>query len=262
MTRRTAWTVAALVAGMFWVACGQGIYTYDRLADGSAGPVDLSSDVGTPSDALAPDGPIADASDGRVTVAEGPLVEPPGVEPPGAEPPGAEPPGAEPPVQDASPDATAIVEAGNPSTTVTVDWQGGEVALGDGRLVIPKDVLANPDQITLTQLSADGSLPGYGGALGPVFSITKREVFQRPARFELKITLDPTIPVARLTLAYIDPNAHLWLIIPDSTYDSSTGILSAVVNEFSGTWIVGPLLRCNAPGECGSPTACQGGVCQ
>lgn len=160
-----------------------------------------------------------------------------------------------------SPDLSPI-DAGNPSVTATIDWRGGEIVAGDARLIIPKDVLGSADQITLTQVSADGVLPGYRGAVGPVFVISKNAVFQRPARFELTLTPDPSIPASRLALAYIDPKARLWLILSDSAYDSSTGVISAPVNEFSSSWTVGLVLRCNAPGECGTATECQGGVCQ
>ncbi len=168
-----------------------------------------------------------------------------------------------PPTTDATTFADlASLDGAEPSTTVTLDWQGGEIVAGDARLIIPKDVLAGADEITLAQVSADGTLPGYGGAVGPVFSITKSAVFQRQARFELKLAPDPSLPASRLALAYIDPKAHLWLILSDTAYDASTGVLSTAVNEFASPWIVGPVLRCNAPGECSSGTTCQGGVCQ
>jgi hypothetical protein len=168
-----------------------------------------------------------------------------------------------PPTADAVADAIGPpLDGSQPSTTVTVDWQGGDIVTGDARLIIPKDVLASADDITLAQVSADGTLPGYRGAVGPVFTISKSAVFQRQARFELKLTPDPSMPVSRLALAYIDPKAHLWLILSDSSYDASTGLLSAVVNEFSSPWTVGPVLRCNSLAECGSGTTCQGGVCQ
>ncbi len=206
--------MAAVMAGSLCVACGPGIYTYNRFPD-------------------------AGGDDGRNAE---PLVFP---------------------TDDATPgDASADLVGPNPSTTATVDWQGGDVVAGDGRLVIPKDVLATADAITVTQLSADGTLPGYRGAVGPVFSISKSAVFQRPASFELRLTPDPSIPVSRLALAYIDPNARLWLILSGSSYDANTGVISGVVNEFSSPWIVGPVLRCNAPGECGTTAECQGGVCQ
>jgi hypothetical protein len=111
-------------------------------------------------------------------------------------------------------------------------------------------------------VSADGTLPGYRGAVGPVFSISKTAVFQRPARFELKLAPDSSIPVSRLALAYIDPQARLWIILADSSYDPDTEVLSALINEFSSPWTIAPVLRCNSLAECGSATTCQGGVCQ
>jgi hypothetical protein len=220
---------AAAMAGWLWVSCGKGIYTYPRFRGDDAGPESKPS----------PDSRPANGRDAYP-------AEPQTVTPP-----------------DATTDLSSPPpDVGTPSATATIDWQGGEVVAGDGRLVIPKDVLASEDLITLTQVSADGTLPGYRGAVGPVFSISKTAVFQRPARFELKLAPDSSIPVSRLALAYIDPQARLWIILADSSYDSSAEVISAVVNEFSSPWTIAPVLRCNSPAECDSTTACQGGVCQ
>jgi hypothetical protein len=246
-------------------ACGKGLFTTrplverndggtgsDRPADravdvplvrdGSEGPaVDVYADQGIPLDSAGPDG----------TGPDGPADAP-------------------------APDAPAPDGPG-PGSTVTriIDSPGGDVPLADARfsatVSVPRNAFAQPTIVTLTLISADGSLGDQPGAIGPIFSLSKTDALlrpatlQKPAVFELRFApVDTSIPAGRVALAYLDTqsNPNLWIVVSGSSYDATTGVLTGSVFEFSETRLFAPVLSCLTGQACPDPETCGGGACQ
>ena len=240
-------------------ACGNGLFTLGRVGhDGDAN--------GDAADVIAPrpDGNVVDVvppkPDGRVVD-----VVPP------------QPDGPVLPVFDASsdqqvlPDSAADAIGPGASRTGIIDSPGGQVPLGNATLVVPRNAFAQPTTVTLTLLSSDGTLAGYPGAIGPIFSLSKTDALgqpvtlQKPATFELNFTpADTSIPAARVALAYWDTqsNPNLWIAIVGSSYDPGAGVVTGSVFEFAGTRLFAPVESCLTGQTCPDPKACAGGACQ
>jgi hypothetical protein len=241
-------------------ACGKGLFTARPL------PVD-TGDGGTgadgPADRVIPPGP--DGSD--LPAFE--VYRDQGLPGDSAGPDGA---GPEVPAPDApTPDAPTP----GSTATQTIDSPGGDVTLGDATfsatVTVPRNAFAQPSIVTLTLISADGSLADQPGAIGPVFSLSKTDALQRPvtlqkpATFDLKFTpVDTTIPAGRVVLAYLDTqsNPNLWIAISTSSYDATTDVLTGSVFEFSEPRLFAPVASCLTGQVCPDPETCGGGACQ
>jgi hypothetical protein len=245
-----AWIIVAASA------CGKGLFTNrplvepkdggtgsDRPADravdippvrdGSDGPVvDLLPDQGIPSDVAAPDVTVSD-----VAAPDGP-----------------------------GPGSTA---------TLTIDSPGGAVILGNATsgatVSVPRNAFAQPTLVTLTLISADGSLGDQPGAIGPIFSLSKTDALlrpatlQKPAVFDLRFTpVDTSIPAGRVALAYLNTlsNPNLWIVVSGSSYDATTGVLTGSVFEFSETRLFAPVESCLTGQACPDPETCAADACQ
>jgi hypothetical protein len=214
--------------------CGQGLFTSNafRSTDGDAGPDSAIDGPGGGRDVLvspdrqaAPDQPVS--SDTQTT--QDALV-----------------PGA--------------------STTQEVDYNGKLVTLGDAILDVPKGAFPTgaPNVVALTLESNDGTLPGYAGAIGPIYSITKTTAQWNSVTLRIRFTLNPSIPLDRVALAYQDTLAHLWILM-NASYDAAAGMVSGTVVDFSGTRLFAPVESCiesQDAGTCPGPFKCQGGACQ
>ena len=232
--------------------CGRGLF--------APGPVvDASGDSGTSVDAM--DG-VAPETDGHA-----PDVVPPYTDGPIL------------PVLDAYPDqqivpdGTADAIGPGSSITVQIDSPGGDVPLGDATLIVPRGAFAQKTNVTLTLVGDDGTLADHPGAIGPIFSLSKTDALlgvevtlQQPATFQLRFTpADASIPAQRVALAYLDTqsNPNLWIaIIPDSSYDARTGVLTGNVFDFSGTRLFAPVESCLTGQACPDPETCGGQACQ
>jgi hypothetical protein len=174
------------------------------------------------------------------------------------------------PVRSDAPDAQATLDALVPgaSTTQQVDYDGKLVTLGDAALDVPKGAFPSgaPNAVTLTLESTDGSLPGYAGAIGPIYSITKATAQWNAVTLRIRFTPSPSIPLNRVALAYQDTLARIWIYIPRSSYDTATGTVSGTVTDFSGTRLFAPVESCDETLEAGTACPgtlkCQGGACQ
>ncbi len=164
-----------------------------------------------------------------------------------------------------------MVLARGPAEQETSTLPAATSALGDATLIVPRDAFAQPTTVTLTLISSDGTLAGYPGAIGPIFSLSKTDALgqpatlQKPATFELNFApADASIPAERVALAYFDTqsNPNLWIAIADSSYDSGTGVLTGSVFEFSETRLFAPVESCLAGQACPDPETCAGGACQ
>jgi hypothetical protein len=247
-------TQVALAACMTLVAsaCGQGLFTTSPLVE--------TSDGGTGDDGVV----VPPVPDGSGAFDAFPNQEIPldGAAPDGAAPDGVAPDGA-------TPDGLAP----GSSRTQIVDSPGGDVTLGNATLsatvAVPRNAFAQPTIVTLTLISEDGG--EYPGSIGPIFSLSKTDALlrpvtlQKPATFNLSFTpADASIPAQRVALAYYDTqsNPNLWIAITGSSYDSSTGVLTGSVFEFSETRLFAPVESCLTGQACSAPETCQGGACQ
>jgi hypothetical protein len=242
-------------------ACGNGLFTLGRVDDGgSDGRASIdAADVVPPQT----DGHVVDVvtpqTDGHVVDVAPPQTDGPV------------------PVFDASidqqvlPDSAADAIGPGASRTEIIDSPGGQVSLGNATLVVPRNAFAQPTTVTLTLISSDGTLAGYPGAIGPIFSVSKTDALgqpvtlQKPATFELNFTpADTSIPAARVALAYWDTqsNPNLWIAIVGSSYDPGSGVVTGSVFEFAGTRLFAPVESCLTGQTCPDPEACAGGACQ
>jgi hypothetical protein len=268
---------AALAVCMTLAAsnCGQGLFAPEPVVDASGDggtSVDAMDGVAPETDGRAPDG-VALEADGRA-----PDGFPPGTD--GHAPDGVLPVTDVPilPVLDAYPDqqivpdSTADAIGPGSSITASIDFPGGDVSLGNATLTVPRGTFAQKTFVTLTLISDDGTLADHPGAIGPIFSLSKTDALgrdvtlQQPAIFNLNFTpTDASIPAQRVVLAYLDTqsNPNLWIaILPDSSYDARTGVLTGSVFEFSGTRLFAPVESCLTGQACPDPETCGGQACQ
>jgi hypothetical protein len=255
-------------------ACGKGLFTHGPLAI-SAG------DGGTNADGTVDAPPSADRA----------LDVPPGADrgldvPPGADRgldvlPGADRvldvfPSADtqvPPISDAPPGADGPSDSATPRPTATaiIDWQGGDVVLGNARLRFPLDSFASPAIVTLTLVSDDGKIEGFPGPIGPIYSVSKTDLQQNPITLQHAATFalsfrpaDASIPEGRVALASLVTASRLWIVVSGSSYNTGTGVVTASVFDFPDAQVLlAPVVSCLISGQpCAAGQTCQGGACQ
>lgn len=243
-------------------ACGKGLFTARPLpvdtGDGGTG-ADGPFDIPLASDG--PESPAVDAYPDQEVASDAPVDGAMDRTPDGE--------------MDRAADGTADVPVPPSSATQIIDFPGSRVTLVNAAfsatLVVPRGAFAQPTIVTLTLISADGSLGDHPGAIGPIFSLSKTDALlrpatlQKPAVFELRFTpVDTSIPAGRVALAYLDTqsNPNLWIVVSGSSYDATTGVLTGSVFEFSETRLFAPVLSCLTGQACPDPETCGGGACQ
>lgn len=255
---------AALAACMALAAstCGHGLFApgpeVDANGDGGAS-IDAADGVPPDTDGRAADG-VSPDTDGRAIDGVPPDADAPVL-----------------PVADAYPDqklsdSTSDGIAARPSITAKVDSPGGTIQLGDATLVVLRGTFPQETFVTLTLISDDGTLADHPGAIGPIFSISKTDALgndvtlQQPMIFNLDFTpASASIPAQRVALAYLNTqsNPNLWIpIVPDSSHDAGSGVLTGIVVDFSGTRLFAPVESCLSGEACPDPETCGGGSCQ
>jgi hypothetical protein len=208
-------------------ACGKGLYTqagHVHQPGGSGGGViDPGSGSGSGSGSSSPDAWVqADSS---------PPLSP-----------------DVPPKFDAYPGSTR--EANYEATTV--------IQYGEATLTIPKGSFPQGGAypVTLSLVSSDEMLPGYGGPIGGIYSISTEATLWSSAILKIHVTPDASISPQRVGMAYVDEEAKAWILIvnPDTTYDSNTGDVTGTVTYFHGKRYFAPVEICARDGQ-------DGGVC-
>ena len=125
--------------------------------------------------------------------------------------------------------------------------------------------------VTLALPNDDAGLAAPGGAIGPVFSLSKTDTQGRDATLQTTATLalafslaDTSIPTQRVKLAYFDTqsNPNLWIAISTSSYAPTARVLTGDVFEFTGTRLFAPVESCLTGQACPGVETCQGGACQ
>ena len=174
--------------------------------------------------------------------------------------------------EDKAPPDSATPDGATPgaSSTEIIDWQGGDVYLGDASLNVPKEAFYQPTNVTLTLVSDDGKLDGYPGPIGPIYSVSKTDAQQRPVALQHAATFklnfrpaDTSIPENRVALAYLDTLARLWIIVSGSSYNAKTAVVTGSVFDFVGTQLLAPIVSCLIGGQtCSGGQTCKGGACQ
>jgi hypothetical protein len=227
-------------------ACGNGLFT--------TSPLVITIDGGSEADGGADVPPNADgAADARPGADGRPSIDAP-----------------------SAPDGPSDSATPGSNWTAIVDWQGGEVDLGDASLIVPKEAFSQPTIVTLTLVSDDGRLDGYPGPIGPIYSVSKADAQQKadaqprpvPLQHAASFTLafrpaDASIPEDRVALAYLDTLARLWIIVSGSSYKAATGLVTGSVFDFSGTQLLAPIVSCLIGGQtCSGGQTCLGGACQ
>lgn len=152
------------------------------------------------------------------------------------------------------------------SAAKSIGPAGDFVKLGPATFTVPGDVFSGKTLVNLTVISVDGSPPPMRpGALGPVFQIAVPPNTQvNDSQFTL-VGAPQSLgyPADRLAIAFYDPNNGKGYWNPYTTkYDGEFDVLWAKLWSYSGTRIVGVLLRCNSNDDCSSPLTCGSGVCQ
>ena len=144
------------------------------------------------------------------------------------------------------------------------------MSLGIATLYVPREAFAQKTDVTLTLISDDGKVADHPGAIGPIFSLSKAAhtdaqqgsaTLQIPATLTLAFTpADTSIPLQRLTLAYLSTvsNPNLWIPISNP----SPGTISGSISEFFGTVWFAPVESCPAGQSCPAPETCKSNVCQ
>jgi hypothetical protein len=257
---------AALAACMTLTAsnCGNGLFTpgleVDANGDGGTSVDAMENGVAPETDVRAADdvplGTDGRAADGVAPDTEGPIL----------------------PVFDAYPDQQLVPDAisdgigPESSKTASIDFPGGDVILGGATLTVPRGTFAQETFVTLALISDDGTLADHPGAIGPIFSLSKTDALgrdvtlQQLATFKLNFTpTDASIPAQRVALAFLNTqsNPNLWItIIPGSSYDARTGVLTGNVFDFSGTRLFAPVESCLTGQACPDPETCGGQACQ
>jgi hypothetical protein len=186
------------------------------------------------------DVPRLDGNDGNVPVDTAPAID------------------ERPPAVDARP----ALEVGA-SATKSIGAFGDKVELGPASYKVPDKAFSGKTAVMLTLISLDGSPDKIRpGAIGPVFQIAIQENRQvNGSSFALAAPRSLGYPADRLAIASYDQYGN-WNPY-ETYYDDQNDSLWATLWPFSGTRIVGVLLRCKSDGECPSPLTCKvSDVCQ
>ena len=181
--------------------------------------------------------------------------------------------GQAPPISDAPPgaDGPSDSAAPRPTATAIIDWQGGDVVLGNARLRFPLDSFASPAIVTLTLVSDDGKIEGFPGPIGPIYSVSKTDLQQSPITLQHAATFtlsfrpaDTSIPEGRVALASLVTASRLWIVVSGSSYNAGTGVVTASVFDFPDAQVLlAPVVSCLISGQpCAAGQTCQGGACQ
>ncbi len=173
------------------------------------------------------------------------------------------------------PDASPRPDVGE-CTSKTQEVSAGSnaiIACGDATLTILKDSIppGGPYPVTVTLVSNDGtlSLPNgegtqeYGGAIGPIYSISVGFLMWEKATLSIHVV--PDASVTRVGLAYVDQNSKIWVKAPGSHYDSN--MVTGTVNNPTGVLYFAPVEFCTTEGQdggtCHLPNLrCKGEACQ
>jgi hypothetical protein len=159
-----------------------------------------------------------------------------------------------------------------PGSEITKNVSGEtrtEILLGGATLTFLKGTFPpEPHPVTLSLVSNDGTppRPGYGGAIGPVFSITTDFNLWDGATLKIRFTPDPAIPPSRIGLAYVDLASKVWVLITTpipSSYDANTNEVTGTVAGFSGMRYFAPVEICGQDaGACHLFPNCKAEACQ
>ena len=154
---------------------------------------------------------------------------------------------------------------GGAQVTKTITSDGGDVVLGQARLVIGPGTFAAPTQVTLRRIPAIA----HAGAYGPVFQldVPSANIFRQDATFELRV---PSIGANQpsLVLGSLDPSLSLdvqqWVPVSGSGLDASQSLLTGPIPGLSTmtTIQLGAIVRCPPTTACPAGQACNSGACQ
>lgn len=179
--------------------------------------------------------------------------------------------------QSTLPDASPRFDVGV-GTSKTQDVSAGSnatISCGGATLSILKDSIppGGPYPVTLTLVSDDGtlSLPNgegtqeYGGAIGPIYSISVGFVIWEKATLSIHVVPDPSI--TRVGLAYVDQPSRIWVKASNSHYDPATNLVTGTVSNPTGVLYFAPVEFCTIEGQdggtCHLPNLrCKGEACQ
>jgi hypothetical protein len=178
-----------------------------------------------------------------------------------------------PPIFDAPPGTDGPSDGAAPASTATgiIEWQGGDIVLGNASLKFPLDSFSSPAIVTLTLVSEDGKFEGFPGPIGPIYSVSKTDLqqsqitLQHAATFTLSFRpADASIPEGRVALASLVTASRLWIVVSGSSYNAGTGVVTASVFDFPEAQVLlAPVVSCLISGQtCAAGQTCQGGTCQ
>ena len=154
---------------------------------------------------------------------------------------------------------------GPAQVTETITSDGGDVVLGQARLVIGPGTFAAPTEVTLRRIPAIA----HAGAYGPVFQVDvpSANVFRQDATFILRV---PSIGANQpaLALESLDPTLALalqqWVPVSGSGLDSTQTLLSGSIPGLSTMTSIqlGAVVRCPPTTTCPAGQTCNSGACQ
>jgi hypothetical protein len=154
---------------------------------------------------------------------------------------------------------------GSAEITRLIDRAGGEISLGQARLLIGPGVLLDPTPVTLRRLPS----VAHSGAYGPVFELQ----LPAPALFQHDPTLELLVPniganQASLTLGVLDPSLPpdvvQWVPISGARLDPTQTLVQGPVQGFASRSVLqfGAVVRCTQVTLCPEGQACNSGACQ
>jgi hypothetical protein len=240
-------------------ACGKGLFTLPLVV--TTGDGGLQADEGAPP---GDDGPSAADAHSDQRVLPDSAVDVP----------------VDAPADVMGPDSAQDGLAPGASITYPMDSPPNWFTLGDATVsatfTVLRGTFAQQTNVTLSLVTLalpndDAGLAAPGGAVGPVFSLSKTDAQGRDATLQTTATLaltfslaDSSIPAQRVKLAYFDTqsNPNLWIAIVTSSYNPTTRVLTGDVFEFSGTRLFAPVESCLTGQACPGVETCQGGACQ
>jgi hypothetical protein len=154
---------------------------------------------------------------------------------------------------------------GSAEITRLIDRAGGEISLGQARLLIGPGVLLDPTAVTLRRIPS----VEHSGAYGPVFEIQ----IPVPGLFQHDPTLEILVPSiginqASLTLGVLDPSLPpdvvQWVPISSAHLDPTQTLVQGPVQGFANKPVLqfGAVVRCAQLTVCPEGQACNSGACQ